>query len=93
MSSSGGYIQKHRQYTENNLMHNALSYCDAFRPYSMVSLGGNNTIRVYRPLKQNMHIVQLSKNTGRKLLQYVHLVSLCTMHFLLVLTEKERIIC
>ena len=30
MSSSRRYIQKHKQYTENNLMQYALSYRDAY---------------------------------------------------------------
>ena len=57
--SSRRYIQKHKQYTEKNLMQYALSYRDAFRPCSRVSTGDNNTI--YTSLTQNIHIVRLSK--------------------------------
>ena len=53
------------QYSENNLMQCALSHRDAFRPCSRVSSGDDNTI--YTPLKQNIHIVRLSYNSGRKL--------------------------
>ena len=58
MSSSRRYIQKHKQYTENNLMQYALSYRGAFRPCSRISLCDNNA--TYTSLKQNLDIVRLS---------------------------------
>ena len=58
MSSSRRYIQKHKQYIENNLMQYALSYRDAFRSCLKVSSGDKNI--TYRSLKQNMHIARLS---------------------------------
>ena len=59
MSSSRHHIQKHKQYTENNLMqyaHRAIA--TRFDLNSRVSSGDNNAI--YTSLKQNIHIVRLS---------------------------------
>ena len=58
MSSSRRYIQKHKQYTENNLMHYALSYHGEFHPCSRISSCDNNAKNT--SLKQNLDIVRLS---------------------------------